>query len=114
MLTERHMRCKRWSMFRIVRLVLLALLALPLAASAQSFPDKRIRLVVPFSPGGGTDILVRILATEIGNILGQQLLIDNRPGGASVIGTDIVAKATADGYTILASDSSFLINPGLM
>ena len=83
-------------------------------ASAQTFPNKAVRVVVPYSPGGGTDILIRTVSGEASASLGQQLVIDNRPGGATVGGTDSVAKAPADGYTILAADSTFLTNPGLM
>jgi tripartite-type tricarboxylate transporter receptor subunit TctC len=83
------------------------------AAAADTYPSKPIRVVVPFAPGGGTDNLVRLLSNDVSTALGQQLVIDNRPGGASMIGTDMVAKAAPDGYTILVSDSTFLVNPGL-
>jgi tripartite-type tricarboxylate transporter receptor subunit TctC len=101
-------------MIRLLAMLALATLGLGGPAAAQPFPTKPIRLVVPFAPGGGTDNLVRLIAAEVSASLGQQVTIDNKPGGASVGGTDIVAKAPADGYTILASDSAFLTNPGLM
>jgi len=82
-------------------------------AQAQSFPAKPIRVVVPYQPGGGTDILMRALAPEVSRTLGQQLVIDNKPGGATMIGTQMVTDAVADGYTILAVDSAILVNPGL-
>jgi len=82
-------------------------------ASAQTFPDKPVRVVIPYAPGGGTDNLVRVIAPTVGASLGQQLVIENRPGGASIIGSEIVAKAPADGYTVLATDLAFLVNPGL-
>ncbi len=97
------------------RLFLLAL-SLGLLAfdvQAQSFPTKPIRIVIPFQPGGGTDILVRAITPEVSRTLGQQIMIDNRPGGASMIGTQMVVDAAPDGYTILASDSAILVNPGL-
>src|SRR5918993_424043 len=83
------------------------------AAAADTYPAKPVRVVVPFAPGGGTDNLVRLISNDVSTALGQQLVVDNRPGGASMIGTDMVAKAAPDGYTILVSDSSFLVNPGL-
>jgi tripartite-type tricarboxylate transporter receptor subunit TctC len=101
-------------MIRRHALLILAIVGLGSAAQAQTFPAKPIRVVVPFAPGGGTDNLVRLLAAEVSASLGQQITIDNKPGGATVGGTDMVAKAPADGYTILASDSAFLTNPGLM
>jgi len=82
-------------------------------AGAQTFPDKPVRIVVPYAPGGGTDNLVRVIAPTVGAALGQQLIIENRPGGASLIGTELVAKAAPDGYTLLATDLAFLVNPGL-
>jgi len=82
-------------------------------ASAQTFPDKPVRVVIPYAPGGGTDNLVRVIAPTVGASLGQQLVIENRPGGASIIGTAIVAKAASDGYTLVATDSALLMNPGL-
>ncbi len=82
-------------------------------AGAQTFPDKPVRVVVPYAPGGGTDNLMRVIAPTVGAALGQQLIIENRPGGASLIGTELVAKAAPDGYTLLATDLAFLVNPGL-
>ena len=101
-------------MIRLLTVLALAALGLCSNAQAQTFPTKPIRLVVPFAPGGGTDNLIRIIVPEVSASLGQQINIDNKPGGGSVGGTDIVAKAPADGYTILASDSAFVTNPGLM
>lgn len=86
---------------------------LPAVASAQSFPDRPLRVVIPFGPGGGTDNLLRVIGPAAGATLGQPVVIDNRPGGASIIGTELVVKAAPDGYTLLASDSSVLVNPGL-
>jgi len=70
-------------------------------AAAASYPEKPIRLVVPFPPGGTTDMLGRILATRLSEALGKQVVVDNRPGAGGTIGTDIVAKSPADGYTLL-------------
>lgn len=83
------------------------------AALAQAFPDKPVRVVIPYAPGGGTDNLVRIIAPTVGAAMGHQLIIENRPGGNTFIGTEIVAKAAPDGYTILATDTAVVVNPGL-
>ena len=75
-----------------------------LAVVAQSYPTKPIRIVVAFPPGGGADIPARILAPVIQSSIGQQILIENRPGASATIGTNIVAKAAPDGYTVLCTD----------
>src|SRR2546428_336505 len=87
--------------------------ALACSASAQDYPSRPIRLIVPFAPGGGTDILIRILAPKLGAALGQQLVVENRPGASSIIGTELVARSAPDGYTLLAVDTSFTVNPSL-
>jgi tripartite-type tricarboxylate transporter receptor subunit TctC len=92
----------------------LALVAAWGAAQGQAFPVKPIRIVIPFAPGGGTDNLVRIIAPYVGDSLGQTLVIENRSGAATVIGTEAVVRSAPDGYTLLASDSTLLINPGLL
>jgi tripartite-type tricarboxylate transporter receptor subunit TctC len=83
------------------------------AAFSQTYPSRPIRLVVPQSPGGSTDQVARPLAKLLGDALGQSVVVDNRPGAGSVIGTDIVAKAAPDGYTLLAVAASFTISPAL-
>jgi tripartite-type tricarboxylate transporter receptor subunit TctC len=83
------------------------------AASAENYPDRPIHVVIPYPPGGGTDIAFRIIAPKAGDILNQTIIVDNRPGASSMTGTGTVSRATADGYTLLASDSAFVINPGL-
>ena len=90
-----------------------ALLALPSAAHAQGYPVKPIRLVVPFAPGGGTDIIARLLAQQFGEALGQPVVADNRGGAGSTLGTEIVAKAPADGYTLLLGNISLAFNATL-
>ena len=85
----------------------------PLLAAAQSYPTRPIRLVVPQSPGGSTDQVARPLARQLGEMLGQPVVVENRAGAGSVIGTDIVAKAAPDGYTLLAVAASFTISPSL-
>ena len=102
--------------FSPVRAAHAAAVALLFGASAvfaQTYPSKPIRIVVPFAPGGGTDILVRIMLPKLSETLKQQLIVDNRPGAGSQIGTDIVAKAPADGYTVLMVDTAFMTNPSL-
>ena len=82
-------------------------------AAAQKWPDKAVRIVTPFAPGGGTDFFARILAQRLSETLGQQFIVDNRPGAGSTIGTEFVAKSPADGYTFLMTSSSFAFNPAL-
>jgi tripartite-type tricarboxylate transporter receptor subunit TctC len=84
------------------------------AAQAQTYPAKPIRLVIPFPPGGATDIIGRILAQKLGPVLGQAIVVDNKPGAGGAIGTDVVAKAPPDGYTILiATSSTHSVGPAL-
>lgn len=88
-----------------------ALLATPAVAQAQSFPTRPIRLVIPFTAGGSNDIVGRLLAEAMGARLGQALVIENRGGAGGLLGNDAVAKAPADGYTILlAGSGSFVIS----
>jgi tripartite-type tricarboxylate transporter receptor subunit TctC len=85
----------------------LAITAINVAVIAADYPDKPIRMVVPWSPGGGSDVSGRIVAAKLTEALGQQVVIDNRPGAAGNIGTAITAKAPADGYTVLLADTGF-------
>jgi tripartite-type tricarboxylate transporter receptor subunit TctC len=83
------------------------------AADAQSYPLKPIRLIVGYSPGGGTDVLSRVLARYLGESFKQSVIVDNRPGAGGILATELVAKAPADGYTLLTTPSTHSINPGL-
>ena len=83
------------------------------AAHGQAFPTRPVRIVIPFAPGGGTDNLTRIMAPKVTELLGQQILIDNRPGASGQIGTELVARAAPDGYTLAHIDTSFTSNPSL-
>ncbi len=89
------------------------LFMMSLAAGAQSFPSKSLRIIVPFAPGGSTDIVARLLAPKLSEHLGQQVIIENRGGGAATIGTDIVAKAAPDGHTLGMATLTFALNPSL-
>src|SRR5688572_739235 len=82
-------------------------------ALAQKYPEKTVRIVTPFAPRGGTDVFARILAQRLTEIYGQQFVVENRPGAGSTIGTEFVAKAAPDGYTLLMTSASFSFNPGL-
>lgn len=89
-------------------------LALAGPAEAQPYPDKPIRIVVPFAAGGITDILARAVGQRLGEALGQQVIIDNKPGAGGNSGTEFVAKSAPDGYTLLVTaDASFVMNPHL-
>ncbi len=77
---------------------------------AQSYPERPIRMLVPFAPGGNVDITARTVAPALGQVLGQQVVVDNRPGAGGTIATDLVAKAPPDGYTLLMASSSVMTN----
>lgn len=98
---------------RLLRCVAIALTSvLPFAAQAD-YPDKPLRLVVPFPPGGSTEPLARVLSQKLGESFGQQVIVDNRPGAGSTIGAEIVARSPADGYTLLLSSISNAISAAL-
>jgi len=90
-----------------------ALLWIAGAALAQPYPDKPVRFVVPYPPGGGTDVIARIVQERFQAALGQPVVIENRGGAAGSLGTDVVAKAPPDGYTVLFTLSSHTINPAI-
>ncbi len=99
---------------RTTRYALRALaLTIVLPAFAAEYPNRPVRIIVPLAPGGGTDNLTRIIAPRLTELLGQQVVAENRPGAGGQIGTDYVAKATPDGYTILNVESSFASNPSI-
>jgi tripartite-type tricarboxylate transporter receptor subunit TctC len=92
----------------------LSLLLCPALAAAQDFPDRPVRLIVPFPPGGPNDIIARIVGQRMSELVRQPVIIDNRAGQAGVLGTDAVAKSNPDGYTIgIVSASALTINPTL-
>lgn len=82
-------------------------------SAAEVYPQRAIRLIVPFPPGGAVDIIGRMLSAKLGEVLGQQIVVDNRPGGGQLIATQLAAKATPDGYTLFLAGATHGINPGL-
>src|SRR5262245_23370123 len=97
---------------RFIALVCLALVAF--AARAQEYPLRPVRLIVPFPPGGGNDIVARAVAQELGKSLGQQFVVDNRAGAGGALGAELAARAPADGYTLfLGGVGSHVVNPSL-
>jgi tripartite-type tricarboxylate transporter receptor subunit TctC len=100
----------RWARGALIALAALA--AAPFAA-AQAWPDHPVRFVVPYPPGGGTDVIARIVQERFTTLLGQAVVIENRGGAAGSIGTDVVAKSPPDGYTVLFTLSSHTINPAI-
>jgi tripartite-type tricarboxylate transporter receptor subunit TctC len=89
----------------------LAFGAAPLAFAQAPYPGKPVRLIVPFGPGGFTDVVARLLGLKLSAALGQQFIVENKPGAGSSIGTDFVAKAAPDGYTLLMVSSTHVISP---
>jgi tripartite-type tricarboxylate transporter receptor subunit TctC len=83
------------------------------SAPAQNYPSRTVRIVVPYAAGGNTDFTARVIATKLAEAFGQQVIVDNRPGGATNIGTEVVAKAAPDGYTMLMGGASNAINMSL-
>src|SRR5690349_16835132 len=92
---------------------LVATLGAVAGAGAQSYPTRPVRVVVPYAAGGNTDFTARVIATKLSEVFGQQVVVDNRPGGATNIGTEVVAKAAPDGYMMLMGGASNAINMGL-
>ena len=89
------------------------LLGIASVAHAQTFPSKPIRIVAPFPPGAGTDTLARTLSGPLSKALGQNIIVENRPGAGTVVGTEVVARSPADGHTLLIIANSFTINPAV-
>jgi tripartite-type tricarboxylate transporter receptor subunit TctC len=90
----------------------LALLCAP-AGAQTTYPAKPIRVIVPFAPGGGVDFIARLVGQKLGEALGQQIVVENRPGAGSAIGTEAAIRSAPDGYTLLEISPSYVINPGL-
>src|SRR5215210_5014905 len=94
--------------------VVVAACAAGTSVLAQQFPTKPIRMIVPFAPGGNTDIIARVFAQKMGETLGQQVIVDNRGGAGGTIGTEAAARATPDGYTLIMVSAAHTINPAMI
>ena len=94
-------------------IIFLACAAASAAVCAQSYPARSVRIVVPYAPGGNTDFTARVIATKLTDVFGQQVVVENRAGGATNIGSDLVAKAVPDGYPVLMGGASNAINMSL-
>jgi tripartite-type tricarboxylate transporter receptor subunit TctC len=90
---------------------LIAFLQLIAPAQAAEYPSRTVKMIIPFSPGGGSDTLGRVLAEKMGNELGTSVIVENKPGASSIIGTELVAKAAPDGYTLLLTNGAIASNP---
>ena len=98
-----------------LRLLIALALSIPFAfAAAADYPTRPIRVIVPFVAGGGTDLLARFVTPRLGELIGQQMVVDNRGGAGSVIGTQILANSAPDGYTLGVFDTAFAINPAIV
>src|SRR5262245_6584273 len=96
---------------RFVMMAALATLAVPSAGFAQTYPDKPVHVVVPFTPGSATDVVARAVAQAMSVRLGQPVVVENKPGAGGTIGAAQVAKAAPDGYTLLVNSSAHTVNP---
>src|SRR5258708_27872532 len=83
------------------------------AAGAQSYPAKPVKIVVGFAPGGGSDFIARVIAQKLTERLGAQVIVENRPGAGSVLGSEYAVKSPADGYTLLLTPASYTVNPSV-
>jgi tripartite-type tricarboxylate transporter receptor subunit TctC len=101
-------------MRKLAKLATILLLLLPALVAAEDFPKKPIRLIVPFPPGGPNDIIARVVGQRMSEITGEPVVVDNRPGQGGVLGTDVVAKASPDGYTVgIVSAGALVISPSM-
>src|SRR3989304_5064658 len=97
----------------LFRALFVTLAALPAVIGAQAFPAKPVRMLVGYSAGGGADTVARIVAAKLSDILGQQVVVENRPGASGTIAADAVARAAPDGYTLYFADTAILIAPSV-
>jgi tripartite-type tricarboxylate transporter receptor subunit TctC len=103
-----------WLTFAALPLICAAMVLIALPSVAQTYPNRPIRFIVPFPPGGGNDIVGRIVAQKLADALGQQVVVDNRGGAGGTIGTDLTAKAPPDGHTMLINNISLAVNATLI
>jgi tripartite-type tricarboxylate transporter receptor subunit TctC len=106
-------KCNPLNTFFLLLIVFVGVLGLIPAAKAQAWPTKPIKFIVPFPPGGGTDVIARIMQEPLSKALGQQIIIDYRAGAGGSVGADIASKSPADGYNVLFTISSHTILPGI-
>ena len=97
----------------VTRLIVGLTACLASASILAAYPDKPIKVIVPFAPGGGTDLVARTLAVPMGEDLRQSIVVDNKPGGSTIIGTEALAKSTPDGYTLVVATLAHAVNPSL-
>src|SRR5262245_66341166 len=104
----------KFSVRSFLTAVLVAMLAMPAGVTAQSYPTRPVRIIVPYAPGGSTDVVFRILAPRLTEDLGQSVIVENRPGGSSTIGLDVAAKSPPDGHTWGINNITYGANPSLI
>jgi len=100
-------------LYRIAAPIIALAILFPSTAVAQAYPDKPVRVIVVFPPGGSNDVVARIVFQKMSEMMGQQFVIDNRGGAAGAIGSEVVANSPADGYTIMVQSATHVANPHL-
>lgn len=108
---QRFFKQDNMTYMRLFLATLLTTVLLMTSTQAAEYPSRTIKMIIPFAPGGGSDTLGRVLAEKMGNELGATIIVENKPGASSIIGTDIVAKAPPDGYTLLLTNGAIASNP---
>jgi tripartite-type tricarboxylate transporter receptor subunit TctC len=110
----RMTRLRDWGFTAIALTALMTLMALrPLALQAQTYPAKTVRIIVPFTPGGGTDFIARLIGAKLSSAWGQQFVVENRVGAGSTLGSEFALKSPPDGYTLLLTSGSYTASPSL-
>src|SRR5712691_3356337 len=96
-----------------IRLALIVASLAAGAAAAQPYPSKPVKIIVGFAPGGGSDFIARVIAQKLTERMGTQVIVENRPGAGSVLGSEYAIKSPADGYTLLLTPASYTVNPSV-